>query len=109
MTTLDITKWIQTRDSLKTKIDEEIARRSKSKLLGIMPDEILMTQEQYDDLMKIADMPNMYHSDDRMYVTKHNVMEVRVSNRFKLTFQEAHALGDKDFDKWEKSVEGENG
>jgi hypothetical protein len=51
----------------------------------------------------------MYHVEDRMYQTKYNVMEVRVEQRTKLTFKEAHSLDDKAFDEWEKSVEGESG
>jgi hypothetical protein len=72
-----------------------------------MPAILEMRQDQYDDLMKIAKLPNMYHQEERMYVTPYNVMEVRVTNRSKLTFKEAQALSDKEFDKWEKSTEGE--
>jgi hypothetical protein len=50
----------------------------------------------------------MYHSEDMMYQTPYNVMEVRVDKRKRLTFKEAHSLDDKQFDEWEKSQGGIN-
>lgn len=104
---LDITTWKQKGLQLNEAIQKEIKGLSKSLIFMPMPAILEMRQDQYNDLMEVGKLPNMYHQEDRMYVTPYNVMEVRVTNRSKLTFKEAQALSDKDFDKWEKSVEGE--
>jgi hypothetical protein len=105
--TLDITSFKQKGQELRAEILKEVKGIAESSLIVTLPDSIRMTQAQYDDLMEIADMPNMYHSEDRMYVTPYNIMEVRVSGRKKLTFTEVHSLDDKSFSEWEKSVEGD--
>lgn len=104
---LDITSWKQKGQALKEAIEKEVKGLSETLISIPLPSKILMTQAQYDDLMKLGNMSNMFHSEDQMYRTPHNVMEVRVANRTKLTFKEAHSLDDKDFNEWEKSVEGE--
>jgi hypothetical protein len=106
---LDITNWKDKGLDLKLRIDKEVKSIAKSKILVDLPSKLQMTQDQFDDLNRLNHLPTMYHTEDRMYVTKYNVMEVRVDNRTKLTFQEAHSLDDKAFDEWEKSVEGEDG
>lgn len=106
---LDITGWKQKGQELKDAIDKECKGLSETLIAIPLPSKILMTQAQYDDLMKLNALPNMYHSEDRMYLTSHNVMEVRVANRSRLTFKEAQSLDDKTFNEWEKSVEGEDG
>jgi len=105
----DITSFKEKDLELHQRILRDMKGYSETLLYIPMPDVIKMTQSQYDQLMKLGNMPNMYHSDDRMYVTPYNVMEVRVQSRNRLTFKEAHSLDDKDFEKWEKSVEGEDG
>ena len=108
MTTLDITSFKQKGAELAKAIEAEIKPLANSKLIVPLPDILRMTQVQYDDLMKLNLLPemyqfeNMFHTEDRMYQTKYNVMEVRVSNRTKATFEEAHSLSDKEFEKWEK-------
>lgn len=106
---LDITNFRQKGIELKNAIDNEIKSIAKSKILIDLPSKLQMTQDQFDDLNRLNHLPTMYHTEDRMYVTKWNCMEVRVDNRTKLTFKEAHSLDDKAFDEWEKSVEGEDG
>lgn len=106
---LDITNYKQKGVELKNAIDNEIKSIAKSKILIDLPSKLQMTQDQFDDLNRLNHLPTMYHSEDRMYVTQYNAMEVRVDNRTKLTFKEAHSLDDKAFDEWEKSVEGEDG
>lgn len=106
-TPFDITNFKQKGQELKLAIDKEIESQANSLLFTTMPSKILMTQAQFDDLNKLNHLPTMYHTEDRMYVTKWNVMEVRVDKRTKLTFQEAHSLDDKEFDEWEESVKGE--
>jgi|SRR5688572_11474833 len=103
MSTLDITKFKQRGKALMEVINKEVKATTSRYIYTPVPDSIRMTQAQYDDLMKIASMPNMFHSEDRLYRTPYNVMEVRVSGRKKLTFTEAHSLDDKSFDEWEKS------
>jgi hypothetical protein len=51
-------------------------------------------------------MGTMYHSNDRMFFTDWNVMEIRVQGRERLLFTEAHELDELAFKHWEKSVEG---
>lgn len=104
---LDITTWKQKGLQLNEAILKEIKGLSESLIFMPMPAILEMRQDQYDDLMALSKLPNMYHQEERMFITPYNVMEVRVTNRSKLTFKEAQALSDKDFEKWEKSVEGE--
>lgn len=104
---LDITSWKQKGEELNNAIQREIKGMAESKITFDLPSKLQLTQAQHDDLMNLSHLPNMYHQEDRMYITPYNVMEVRVTNRNKLTFKEAHSLGEKEFAKWEKSVEGE--
>lgn len=66
-------------------------------------DVLLMTQQQYDDLNKLSGhIQDYFHSDDKVYVTPYNAMEVRVDKRKRLTFEETMQLDDKSFVEWEK-------
>jgi len=104
----DITSFKEKDIELNKRILKDIKGLSKSTLIIPMPDVIKMTQAQHDMLMRLSRLPNMYHTEDRMYQSPYNVMEVRVQGRNKLSFTEAHSLDDKDFAEWEKSVEGES-
>lgn len=106
-TPLDISNWKQKGQELALEINKQMEGMSESLIFSTLPSKIQMTQSQYDDLMKLGNLPNMYYSEDRMYRTPHNIMEVRVANRTKLTFKEAQELDDKQFNEWEKSTEGE--
>lgn len=99
---LDITNWKQKGVELNTAIINEIKGMSESIVFTNLPSKLQMTQQQYDDLMALGKLPNMYHQEDRMYVTPYNVMEVRVANRTKMTFKEAFGQSDAQFAKWEK-------
>lgn len=99
---LDITNWKQKGAELNTAIINEIKGMSESIVFTNLPSKLQMTQQQYDDLMALGKLPNMYHQEDRMYVTPYNVMEVRVANRTKMTFKEAFGQSDAQFAKWEK-------
>lgn len=105
---LDITSWKQKGPALLEAIENEIRPLAKSKLLIRLPAIIEMKQHQYDDLMRVSKMPNMYHSDDRMLITKYNVMEVRVKNRHRPTFTEALDLSKKELKDFDKTIEGED-
>ena len=106
---LDITTWKQKGAELNRAIQEEIKGLNDSLIFRPMPSKLLMRQDQYDELCRLNHLPNMYHQEDRMFVTPYNVMEVRVDKRNRLTFNEAHSLDDKAFDKWEKSVKEDKG
>lgn len=98
----DITNYPQKGIELVERINRDMKEANKSIFMSQMPNVLQMTQAQYNDLMQLNRLDNMFHSDEQMFVTKYNVMEVRVTNRTKLTFQEANALDDKDFAQWEK-------
>lgn len=100
----DITSWRLRGTELTAEIAKQIKGLSETILSVPLPSKILMTQDQYDDLMTQGNMENMYHSEDKMYITPHNIMEVRVDKRKKLTFTEANSLDDKAFEEWEKSI-----
>lgn len=105
----DISTWKLKGKELYDEIDKQMKGMSESTILTVpLPSKIQMRQDQYDDLHKLGRLPNMYHQEDKMYVTPYNVMEVRVTNRTKMTFKEAQSLSDKEFNKWEKSVQGES-
>jgi hypothetical protein len=106
MNTLDITSWQDKNEHLQEKILKHIKGLHKTLLIMPMPDELLLTQSQFDQLAKLSNMGTMYHSNDRMFFTDWNVMEVKVKGRERLLFTEAHALDELAFRKWEKSVEG---
>jgi hypothetical protein len=104
LTTMDITDRKERGMELHNVICLEAKRAVNSKLLLPIPNVILLTQDQFDDLSELANgVQPFYHSEDRFYTTPYNIMEVRVDKRKRLTFTEAHSLDDKAFDEWEKS------
>lgn len=105
-TKMDITNNKNKGMELLKSINDEIEPVAKGTLMAL-PSEIVMTQEQYDDLMRLSNESPLFYQEDKLLKTKYNVMEVRVQNRKRLTFKEAHSLDDKAFEEWEKSVEGE--
>jgi len=105
---LDITSWKQRGQELFDAINREIAGLAKSLIYIELPAILDMTQAQYDDLMRLNKLENMYHNEDQMFVTPYSVMEVRVRTRTKATFRETMEFSNKEFGRWEKSVEGES-
>lgn len=95
-TKLDITAWKGKGADLIEAIEKEIKPIFKSKLILPIPSIIIMTQAQYDDLMRLAKLPNMFHSKDQMLQTKYNVMEVRVKDRRRPTIEEAENMSVKE-------------
>lgn len=73
----DIRGYKQKGHELAKLINDEIALSQKY-ILTPLPDVLVMTQEQYDDLHKIKGLEPMYKSEDQIFVTPHNVMECRV-------------------------------
>ena len=88
---LDITDQKETGIQLRQVIIEAV-RSTQGIVLAPLPNILLMTQKQYDSLLKQQNMIEKYQSTERMYVTPYNVMEVRIKDRSKQTFAEAHKL-----------------
>lgn len=109
LTTLDVTDRKEKGIGLHNIIVKEAKRASQSSLSIPIPNVLLLTQKQYDDLNNLSKLENMYHSEDKLYVTPYNVMEVRVQNRSRLTFEETNALDESAFNEWEKSIGADNG
>lgn len=105
LTTLDITDRKEKGQELHNIIVLEAKRASESKLYIPIPNLLLMSADQYDDLNNLSGLQEMYHSDEKMYVTPYNVMEVRVDKRKRLTFKETMELDDKQFNEWEETVQ----
>lgn len=99
----DITSWHLKGQELFDKINKEMKGYSEALISVPMPSKIQMTQAQYDDLHRYGNIENFYHTEDKMYMTPFNVMEVRVSNRTKATFKETMDMGTKEFKQWEKA------
>lgn len=110
LNTLDITSFKTKGQALNEDIVKECKRIHKTGNAGFSIPQyniIRMTQEQYDDLNKMSGrMIDQFHDDNKMYLTPYNVMEIRVENRKRLTFDEAMKLDDKTFNEWEKENSG---
>lgn len=102
LVTHDITNYQEKGRELITRINGDMKAMLDSPFTHKMPDLLKMTQKQFDDLMKLNSLDTMYHSEEQMFITPSNVMEVRVANRTKLSFKETLQLTDTEFDKWEK-------
>ena len=103
MNTLDISNWKLHGQELSNRIIKEVKSFAESKLILPIPDILMMTQDQYDDLSRLNGMYDVFYTGDKMYSTPFNVMEVRIDNRRKLTFDEVEALDTKSFKEWSKS------
>lgn len=103
---LDITSYKQKGQDLFDAIIKEVKGLSQSLISVPLPSKILMTQAQYDDLHQLGRVENFYHTEDKMFQTPFNVMEVRVQNRTKATFKETMNMDEKEFEQWEKHNEG---
>lgn len=102
LVTHDITNYQEKGRELIERINGDMKTMLDSPFTVKMPDLLKMTQKQFDDLMKLNSLDTMYHSEEQMFITPSNVMEVRVSDRKKLSFKETLQLTDTEFDKWEK-------
>ena len=109
LNTLDVSDRREKGLELHKVIVSEVKRTVKSNLFLPIPNLLLLTQTQWDDLSSLTGVDNMYYSEDRFYTTPYNIMEVRIDKRNKLTFQEAHSLDDKNFDEWERSIGATDG
>lgn len=74
---IDITPLRETGDELRKAINNAVYDMTSTVFNpNNVPNQIIMTQEQYDDLN--PDMDVLYESNDRIYVTPTNAMEVVV-------------------------------
>lgn len=78
MKELDITSFKETGMKLAEAIEKAV-KDTQTPILTPLPDEIRMTQAQFKDLAKLSGMQHLHQSNDRMWVTSMNVMEVRVA------------------------------
>ena len=97
---LDITSWMEKGQDLHDRIVKVVKSYAKSKLIIELPNKLVMSQKQYDDLSVLSGMYDVYYTEDKMYQTPYNVMEIGVEKP-KLTFEETMKLDDKQFNEWE--------
>ena len=97
---LDITSYKEKGQELHDRIVKDVKSVAKSKLVLPIPDLLKMTQSQYDELSLLSGMYDVYYTEDKLYRTPYNVMEIRV-DKPKLTFEETMKLDDKEFNEWE--------
>lgn len=74
---LDITDFKEKGIELMTAIENAVGDTQRV-IITPLPDELLMTQDQFDELMRLSGLHEMEGTEDRMFITKFNVMEVRV-------------------------------
>ena len=78
MDTLDIRSMREKGRALHTAIENAVGGTQKV-LIRPLPSLLVMTRDQYNDLLLLSgQMIEMENSTDRIYMTKHNVMEVIV-------------------------------
>lgn len=99
---LDITSYKEKGQELHDRIVKVVKSYAKSKLIIELPNKLVMTQKQYDDLSLLSGMYDVYYTEDKMYQTPYSVMEIRVVDRTRATFKETMELDDKQFEEWEK-------
>lgn len=75
--TLDIRDWPQQGDALKLEIANAVAS-TQSVIIRELPNKLIMSQAQYQQLEHDPDLKSFPGSVDRIYVTPHNAMDVIV-------------------------------
>jgi hypothetical protein len=73
--TIDIRDWKQQHADLKTEIVNAV-KSTQSVVVRPLPDKLVMTPIQYDMLQQDPEMQGMYESNQHVYVTSENAMEV---------------------------------
>lgn len=77
--TLDITDFKEQGVELAKAIENAV-KDTQRVVIRELPNELLMTQAQFDDLQKVTGTFESYIPDYYMFKTKLNVMEVRVKD-----------------------------
>lgn len=80
---LDITDLRETGPELRKKIVEAV-RDTQSVIITTLPNVLLMTVAQYQDLDPYGDMVGAYNSQQRLYKTEYNVMDIVVKDQHNL-------------------------
>lgn len=78
--TIDIRDWKHTGDELKREIVEAV-KSTQLLIVRPLPDKLVMTGEQYDMLQSDPEMHGMWESQQRVYVTSENAMDVIIQER----------------------------
>lgn len=76
---LDITPWKQKGWELKVEIENAVAS-TQSIIIQPLPNILIMTKAQYDDLQHDPEMIGAYQSTQHLYLTPHNVMDVVIKD-----------------------------
>jgi len=85
MTELNITSFLGKTKRLRTAIEIAVLNNQET-----LPDVLVMLPEQYELLKRLPEMGTKdqykyYPAEDRIYMTKLNAMEIRISDRVLLT------------------------
>jgi len=78
--TIDIRDWKQTGDELKREIDEAV-KSTQSVVIRPLPNKLVMTGPQYDMLQADPEMRGFWTSQERVYITPYNAMDVVIQER----------------------------
>lgn len=78
--TIDIRDWRQTGQELKTAIWQAV-KDTQLFVVRPLPNELVMTGDQYDMLQDDPEMQGMWQSQQRVYVTPDNAMDVIIQER----------------------------
>lgn len=79
VTPLDITKYEElSKDDLKARIVRDVENTQSTAIEIPLPDLLLIRHDQYDLLQEDPDLFGAYESEQYMYRTPLNVMELRV-------------------------------
>lgn len=78
---LDVTLYKQKGVELAKEIEQAV-RATQSLIIRPLPSQLVVTLDQYKDLMVISGLIHLIGDDDtgRLYKTKYNVMEVYIKN-----------------------------
>lgn len=77
MDILDIRDWKQTGEALKTEIGNAV-KATQSIIIQPLPNKLVMTRTQYEDLEQDPEMRSFQGSVERIFITPHNAMDVIV-------------------------------
>lgn len=83
--TIDIRDWKEKGEELKTAITNAV-KETQSVIIRALPDKLIMTEDQYNDLSGAPEMLPMHDANGKstqqffLYRTEHNVMEIEVKD-----------------------------
>ena len=77
---LDITTFKEKGAELHTAIENAV-KSTQQFVVQPLPDWLLMKQSQFKDLARLHNMGDMFDSEERMYITKHNIMQIEIADK----------------------------